>query len=66
MKMHDNHFNPVDVQQQQSQFGVIPLVTDDIRSTNPIDVNQVIQGSGQLQHAPSVSIESMSRIIVLL
>jgi hypothetical protein len=45
MKMHDNRFNRVDVQQQQSQTDVVPLVADETLSTNPIDVNQVMQGS---------------------
>jgi hypothetical protein len=64
--MHDNRFNRVDVQQQQSQTDVVPLVADEIRSTNPIDVNQVIQGSRQFRQVPSVSTESMSGIIISL
>ncbi len=64
--MHDNRFNRVDVQQQQNQIDAVPLVADETLSTNPIDVNQVIQGSGQIRQAPSVSAESMSGIIVSL
>jgi hypothetical protein len=66
MKMHDNRFNRVDVQQQQSQADVVPLVADETLSTNPIDVNQVMQGSGQIRQAPPISTESMSGIIVSL
>jgi hypothetical protein len=66
MKMHDNRFNRVDAQQQQSQTDVVPLVADETLSTNPIDVNQVMQGSRQIRQAPSVSTESMSGIIVSL
>ncbi len=64
--MHDNRFNQVDVQQQQSQADVIPPVGGEIRSTNPIDGNLAMQGSGQIPQAPFVSTESMSGIIVSL